>query len=359
MALAGLARAVDFTGDALGLGDPQTMPLRLLGCVHALSSLLALIFIDRRLRAHPGAPGPRLAGCADPGSSSFQYAVPVQLLHRVRCAAQCLAGAGAAVGVVARRPRATQSRVAAVGPVPCRAGAVAVSACGDPLVVLAAGPVGAGACIGLVLAATGTGAAVAAAAGAGVAIRRAEAVSDHRRRQSLEQFLRRGAAGGRRSACLCPRSGSAGCLRRTGPHHLVSATWPRCARRMSASLRVVAGALVGKACARTGGLGAPGRARGLSLSGQWRPGYLGELAGGQFQRMPPGPLWLGGSISDGIVCLPYNALLAFWAAPSLLLVGLTARRRSPAAARIGRATSGDPAHRRCTGRRCGDGPCCC
>jgi len=61
--------------------------------------------------------------------------------------------------------------------------------------------------------------------------------------------------------------------------------------------------------------------RGVSLSGQWRPSYLGELAGGRWQRMP-GALGLGASIADAVARLPFLALLAFWSWPLLAVLGL-------------------------------------
>lgn len=60
--------------------------------------------------------------------------------------------------------------------------------------------------------------------------------------------------------------------------------------------------------------------RGVALSGQWRPSYLGEVAGAEFQRMPAGPLGLGASLADGISRLPFAPLLLFWAMPLLLVL---------------------------------------
>jgi hypothetical protein len=62
--------------------------------------------------------------------------------------------------------------------------------------------------------------------------------------------------------------------------------------------------------------------RGVSLSGQWRPGYLGEVAGGQFERLPVGRAGLGASLADAVARLPFAWLLALWAMPLLLLAGL-------------------------------------
>jgi hypothetical protein len=70
--------------------------------------------------------------------------------------------------------------------------------------------------------------------------------------------------------------------------------------------------------------------RGVLLSGQWRPSYLGELAGEQFQRLPAGPLGLGLSVADAIARLPYLALLAFWGAPVLVALSLSLRRQRAA-----------------------------
>ncbi len=67
--------------------------------------------------------------------------------------------------------------------------------------------------------------------------------------------------------------------------------------------------------------------RGVALSGQWRPAYLGELAGAQFQRMPSGPLGIGASLSDLVARLPFFALALFWALPLLLCVMRLPRSR--------------------------------
>ena len=69
--------------------------------------------------------------------------------------------------------------------------------------------------------------------------------------------------------------------------------------------------------------------RGVALSGQWRPSYLGEVAGAEFQRMPAGPLALGASLADGIAELPFAPLLLFWTAPALLLLLLLKPRATP------------------------------
>jgi hypothetical protein len=66
--------------------------------------------------------------------------------------------------------------------------------------------------------------------------------------------------------------------------------------------------------------------RGVVLSGQWRPSYLGEVAGAEFQRMPAGRLGLGTSLADGIARLPFTLLLLFWTAPVLLVLLLLRRR---------------------------------
>lgn len=75
--------------------------------------------------------------------------------------------------------------------------------------------------------------------------------------------------------------------------------------------------------------------RGLMLSGQWRPGYLGELAGQLHGRMPAGPLGLGASVADGVAGLSFRGLYWLWAGP-LLLLACTLRRE---AAQRGPATS--------------------
>lgn len=60
--------------------------------------------------------------------------------------------------------------------------------------------------------------------------------------------------------------------------------------------------------------------RGVTLSGQWRPAYLGELAGQRYQRLPPGPLGIGASVADGIAQLPWLALWLGWSLPLWLLL---------------------------------------
>lgn len=60
--------------------------------------------------------------------------------------------------------------------------------------------------------------------------------------------------------------------------------------------------------------------RGVTLSGQWRPSYLGELAGQRYQRLPHGPLAIGASFADGIARLPWLALWLGWSLPLWLLL---------------------------------------
>lgn len=342
VALAGLARAVDFTGDALGLGDPQTMPLRLLGCVHALLLLLALIFIDRRLRAHPGA---RLAHAwlaalilVDPFNtlylSSFYTEFAALLSAWLALAlplAWLLDGRGPRNrelllwGLFLAALALSRFQHAAIPLVVLAWLLARARALGWSLPRLALAP------LLLLLPALALqfaaqkqyqtiadanrwnsffGAALPAAADPLAFVRALDLPDACAELVHTTWYLQRG----RDARGECPQA-----------FELSRVRWlAKLAREPAALARLVG--------------------RGLSLSGQWRPGYLGELAGGQFQRMPPGPLWLGGSISDGIARLPYNALLAFWAAPLLLLAGLTARRRSATATRLGRATAGDPAH---------------
>jgi len=66
--------------------------------------------------------------------------------------------------------------------------------------------------------------------------------------------------------------------------------------------------------------------RGVMLSGQWRPSYLGELAGQSYGRLPPGIFGLGASVADLVSRLPFVALCLFWASPILLAVLLVLRR---------------------------------
>lgn len=72
--------------------------------------------------------------------------------------------------------------------------------------------------------------------------------------------------------------------------------------------------------------------RGVTLSGQWRPSYLGELAGQSYQRLPRGPLAIGTSFADGIARLPWLALLLGWSLPLWLLLLQPPQLRPPAAA---------------------------
>lgn len=60
-------------------------------------------------------------------------------------------------------------------------------------------------------------------------------------------------------------------------------------------------------------------ARGVLLSGQWRPSYLGELAGREYARLPGGPLLLGSSFAGLVSQLPWTALVALWLQPLALL----------------------------------------
>lgn len=73
-------------------------------------------------------------------------------------------------------------------------------------------------------------------------------------------------------------------------------------------------------------------ARGVALAAQWRPGYLGELAGLDYQRMPPGRLALGASVADAVAAMPYLGQWWLWAGP-LLWLPLAWRRDS----NVGRA----------------------
>ncbi len=60
--------------------------------------------------------------------------------------------------------------------------------------------------------------------------------------------------------------------------------------------------------------------RGVALSGQWRPSYLGEVAGAEFQRMPAGQLGQGASLADLVTRLPFRGLMLLWLAPVLLVL---------------------------------------
>jgi len=340
VALAGLARAVDLAGDAVGLGDPQSMPLRLLGWTKAVLLLLALAGMDRRLRAHPGA---RLTHAwlaalilVDPFNTLYlagfytefaallsawlALALPLAwlldgreprnrelLLWGVLLAALALSRFQHAVIPVvlvvcllllARQLRWSLPRLALT-----------------PLLVLLpalALQFGAQAQYRSIADANRWnslfGAALPAAADPLDFVRALDLPDACAELVHTTWYLRRG----RDARSECP---AAFALSRV---------------RWLAQL-----ALEPAALARLVG-------RGVSLSGQWRPGYLGELAGGQFQRMPAGRLRLGVSVSAGIARLPYNGLLGFWAAPLLLLAGLFSRRRRSASIAIGRPLARDP-----------------
>ena len=333
VALAGLARAVDLAGDALGLGDPQSMPLRLLGWTKAVLLLLALAGIDRRLRAHPGA---RLAHAwlaalilVDPFNTLYlagfytefaallsawlALALPLAwlldgreprnrelLLWGVLLAALALSRFQHAVipvvlvlwlPLLARQRRWSLPRLLLA-----------------PLLVLLP-------TLALQFAAQAQYRSIADAnrwnSFFGAALPAAGDPLDFVRALDLPDacaelvhttwYLRRG----RDARSECPQAFALSRVRWLAQLALEPAALAR---------------LVG---------------RGVSLSGQWRPGYLGELAGGQFQRMPAGRLGLGASLSAGVARLPYNALLGFWAAPLLLLAGLFGHRRRSAPLGLG------------------------
>lgn len=67
--------------------------------------------------------------------------------------------------------------------------------------------------------------------------------------------------------------------------------------------------------------------RGIALSGQWRPAYLGELAGSEFARLPAGPLGIGLSVADGVARLPWWGLWWLWTLPAVLLIPVFWRSR--------------------------------
>ncbi len=340
VALAGLARAVDFAGDALGLGDPQTMPLRLLGWTHALLLLLALAGIDRRLRTHSGA---RLVHAwlaalilVDPFNTLYlagfytefaallsawlAVALPLAwlldgreprnrelLLWGVLLAALALSRfQHAAIPVVlvvwllllARHLRWSLPRLVLA-----------------PLLVLLP--------------------ALALQFGAQAQYR---SIADANRWNSF--------FGAALPATADPLDFVRAVDLPDGCAELVHTTWylrrgrdarSECPQAFALSrVRWLAQlALEPAALARLIG-------RGISLSGQWRPAYLGELAGEEFRRMPVGHLGLGASISEGIARLPYNGLLGFWAAPLLLVAGLVSHRRRSAPIGLCRPLARDP-----------------
>lgn len=333
--LAGVARALDWTGDAVGVGEPQTMPLRLLAWTKMLLLLLAVAWIDLRLRAHPGARVAHLGLAAlilgDPFNSLYLagfYTEFAALLSTWLALALPLTWL-----LDGRAPRLRESL-----PWGLVLAALALSRFQHallpllllawllllarrlrwPLLPLLVGPVlllvpalalqlGAQSQYQTIADANRWnsffGAALPAARDPLEFVRALDLPDRCAELVHTTWYLQRG----RDARVECPQAFA-----------LPRARW---------LLRLIAEPA---AFARLVG-------RGVSLSGQWRPAYLGELAGARWQRLPVGPLGLGASVADGIARLPYGLLLAFWALPLLLLVALPAgRARVPRALLVDR-----------------------
>jgi hypothetical protein len=342
--LAGTARALDAAGDALGLGDPASMPLRLVAVTKALLLLLAFAWIDLRLRAHPEA---RLVHAwlaalvlVDPFNTLYLAGFYTELAALL---ATWLAMALPLTWLLdARAPRLSQ-----VLPWGLILAALALSRFQHallPLLLL----------LWLLLLARSqrwpllpllTGSALllvpalALQVGAQAQYR---SIADANRWNSF--------FGAALPAARDPLEFVRDLGLPDGCAELVHTTWylqrgrdarAECPQAFALSrlrwltqLSVEPAALM-----RLVG-------RGVSLSGQWRPGYLGELAGAQGERLPAGRLQLGASLADGVARLSFPWLLAFWAAPLLLPVALMAgrprrsRARERAALSLATAVSG-------------------
>lgn len=329
VAFAGLARALDWIGDASGLGDPQLMPLRLVAFTHAFLLLLALFAIDHGLREFPRL---RLAHL---GSAALVLADPLNTLYLAGFYTEFgallsgwLALALPLIWLLRGRLPGTSALIvwgvalAALAlsrfqhlPLPFlmfgwlawlgyRRGWELPRLVLPLLLLLPAA--------GLQLSAQGRspaiahanswnsffGAALPAAGNADEFVGVLELPPACAQLVHTTWYLRRG----RDAPAECPQA------------------FEQSRLRWSLRLATEPGAL-----ARLVG-------RGVALSGQWRPGYLGELAGGQFQRLSVGPVGLGASLSELIAHLPFVALALFWALPLLLCAWLVVRIDSSALA---------------------------
>lgn len=320
VALAGLARGFDVAGDALGLGDPQSMPLRLLAWTKLLLLVLAVAWIDRRLRAHPGARVAHLALAAlilaDPFNTLYLAGFYTEF------AALLSAWLALALPLTwlldGRAPRLREAL-----PWGLILGALALSRFQHlpiplvmllwllllarqrrwPLMPLLVAPA-------MVL--------IPALALQFAAQSQYQTIADANRWNSFFG-----------AALPAARDPLAYVRDLDLPDHcaeLVHTTWylqrgrdarVECPQAFALSRVRWLLHLAAEPAAFARMVG-----RGVSLSGQWRPAYLGELAGAQWQRLPIGPLGLGASVADGIARLPYSLLLGFWALPLLLLVAL-------------------------------------
>lgn len=335
VAIAGVARALDWSGDAVGIGDPDSMPLRLLAWTKAILLLLAVGWIDLRLRAHHG------ARVVHAWLAALLLVDPFNTLYLAGFYTEFAALLGAWLALALPLTWLLEGRA------PGHRGALgwglvlaalALSRFQHALIPLlllawllllgrrlrwASGPLLLWPTLALLpalalqLAAQGQyqtiadanrwnsffGAAMPAANDAGGFVRGLDLPDACAELVHTTWYLQRG----RDARAECPQAFELSRVRWLA--HL--ATDPAAIAR-----------LVG---------------RGVSLSGQWRPGYLGELAGGSRERLPPGRFGLGASISDGVARLPFAWLMAFWALPLLLPVALVAVAKGRARARSWRS----------------------
>ncbi len=318
--LAGAARVLDWSGDALGLGDPASMPLRLLAWTKALLLLLAVGGIDWRLRAHRGA---RVVHAV---LAAVVLVDPFNTLYLAGFYTEFAALLSAWLALALPLTWILDGRA------PGHRGAIgwglilaafALSRFQHALIPLllllwllllawrarwAAGPLLLWPALALLpaLALQGSvqgqyqtiadanrwnsffGAAMPAAGDAERFTRELDLPQRCAELVHTTWYLQRG----RDARAECPQAFALSRVR-----------WlAQLASEPAAIARLVG--------------------RGVSLSGQWRPGYLGEVAGGQFERLPVGRAGLGASLADAVARLPFAWLLAFWAAPLLLLAGL-------------------------------------
>ena len=315
VAIAGLARGVDWIGDQIGLGDPQTLSLRLVACTRAFLLLLTLLVIDRGLRAFPRARIGHLAVAAlilvDPLNSLYLagfytefaallsawwgFALPLIWLLRGRFPGTLgMLGWGLALAALALSrfqhlplPFLLMAWLAVLA----RTRAWPLQRLALPLLLLIPALL-------LQLAFQGRSPVIAQAntwnsffgaalPAAGDAIDFVDALQLPAACAQLVHtswYLRRG----RDARAECPQA-----------FELSRVHWALLLAREPAALARLLG-------------------RGVAISGQWRPAYLGEIADGQFARLPVGRIGLGASFSEVPARLPFWALTLFWGLPLLL-----------------------------------------
>ncbi len=318
--IAGIARVLDWSGDALGLGIPASMPLRLLAWTKAALLLLALGYVDWRLRAHRG------ARVVHAWLAALVLVDPFNTLHLAGFYSEFAALLSAWLALAIPLTWLLDGRP------PGRSGAL---------------------CWGLILAALALSRfqhaliPILLMAWMLLLARRARwapgrlllwpvlvllpalalQLNIQAQSQSIADANRWNSFFG---AAMPAASDAAGFARKLGlPQRcadLVHTTWylrrgrdarTECPQAFSLSRARWLAQLATEPAAIARLFG-----RGVSLSGQWRLGYLGEVAGGRFERLPVGRAGLGASLADAVARLPFAGLLALWAAPLLLLAGL-------------------------------------